>query len=206
MKFAILASLIASASAFAPASSGVRSVTSLEAKKAAALPFLPYPENLEGFVGDVGFDPLRISDYVPMDYLREAELKHSRICMLAWTGWVTVDMGLRVYPVPEGFESLTSATAHDAAVAQGGLGQIFGFIAIAECVSWLAVAQMLQGSGREPGDFGLDPLGFLKNKSEEEINSMKLKEIKNGRLAMFAFSGVVTQAVLSGNGFPYASL
>ena len=63
---------------------------------------------------------------------------------------------------------------------------------------------MLQGSGREPGDFGLDPLGFLTGKSEEEVNKMKLMELKNGRLAMFAFSGVVTQAVLTGNGFPYA--
>ena len=68
-----------------------RASTSLNVSpKSEALPFLPKPANLEGYVGDVGFDPLRISDYVPMDYLREAELKHSRICMLAWTGWVTV--------------------------------------------------------------------------------------------------------------------
>ena len=32
---------------------------------------------------------------------------------------------------------------------------------------------------------------------------MKLKEITHCRLAMFAFSGVVTQAVLTGKGFPY---
>ena len=42
-----------------------------------------------------------------------------------------------------------------------------------------------------------------KDKSEEEINDMKLKEIKNGRLAMLAFSGVVTQAVLTQGPFPY---
>ena len=55
--------------------STARASTSLSAKeKSPALPFLPYPENLKGYVGDVGFDPLRISDYVPMDYLREAEL------------------------------------------------------------------------------------------------------------------------------------
>jgi len=200
---AIFATLIAGASAFAPASTGAKTTALSAAEKSASLPFLPKPKNLEGYVGDVGFDPLRISDYVPMDYLREAELKHARICMLAWTGWVAVDMGLRVYPVPEGFESLTSATAHDAAVAQGGLGQIFGWIALAEMASWLAVAQMLQGSGREAGDFGLDPLGFLKDKSEEEVNRMKLRELKNGRLAMLAFSGACTQAVLTGNGFPY---
>jgi light-harvesting complex I chlorophyll a/b binding protein 1 len=123
--------------------------------------------------------------------------------MLAWTGWVSVDMGLRVYPLPEGLEGVSSATAHDAAVQQGGLQQILLFIGIAEMISWLSVSQMLQGSGRAPGDFGLDPLALLKNKSEDEVNRMKLRELKNGRLAMLAFSGACTQAVLSGHGFPY---
>ena len=50
--------------------------TALNAEKSPAVPFLPYPENLKGYTGDdIGFDPLRISDYFPMDYLRESELK-----------------------------------------------------------------------------------------------------------------------------------
>jgi hypothetical protein len=49
----------------------------LNAEKSPAVPFLPYPENLKGYIGDdIGFDPLRISDYFPMDYLRESELKY----------------------------------------------------------------------------------------------------------------------------------
>jgi len=167
------------------------------------MPFLPKPQNLSGYVGDVGFDPLRISDYVPMDYLREAEIKHGRICMLAWLGFVSVDQGVRVYPLPPGLEDLTSATAHDASVAQGGMGQIFLVIAFLEMGSWLGVSAMLQGSGREPGDFGFDPLGYLTNKNEEEIKFVKLQELKNGRLAMLAFSGVVTQSILTGHSFPY---
>ena len=53
-----------------------KAATALKAEKSPAVPFLPYPENLKGYVGDdIGFDPLRISDYFPMDYLRESELK-----------------------------------------------------------------------------------------------------------------------------------
>jgi len=201
MKLAVLASLIGAASAFAPASTGVKT-TALNAEKSQALPFLPAPENLKGYVGDVGFDPLRISDYVPMDYLREAELKHGRICMLAWTGYVAVDVGLRITGVPAELASVSSLEAHNAAVVQGGLGQIFLGIAALEMVSWLSISAMLQGSGRAPGDFGLGTK-FLP-KDEAKIEEMKLKELKNGRLAMMAFSGVVTQNVLTGSGFPYA--
>jgi light-harvesting complex I chlorophyll a/b binding protein 1 len=204
MKLAVLASLVASASAFAPASSGARASTSLAAKKSEALPFLPYPENLEGYVGDVGFDPLRFSDFAPMDFLREAELKHGRIAMLAWTGFVAVDLGARIYPLPEAYEGLTSVTAHDALVQQGAMSQIFLWCSVFETVATVSLIQMLyEDSGREPGDFGLDPLGFLNGKSEEEVNRMKLRELKNGRLAMIAFSAVVTQSVLTQGPFPY---
>merc|ERR1719273_2489625 len=104
MKLAVIASLISAAFAFTPSSnvaSRTATTTLQVAEKSKALPFLPYPENLRGYVGDVGFDPLRFSDFVPMDWLREAELKHGRICMLAWSGFVAVDCGLRVYPLPE---------------------------------------------------------------------------------------------------------
>ena len=62
---------------------------------------------------------------------------------------------------------------------------------------------LYEDSGREPGDFGLDPLGFLAGKTDAEIEDMKLKEITHCRLAMMAFSGVVTQAVLTQGPFPY---
>jgi len=206
MKLALLASVIGASSAFTvPATSnGVRASTSLNEKMSEALPFLPYPENLEGYVGDVGFDPFRFSDFAPMDFLREAELKHGRICMLAWTGFVAVDLGARIWPLPEAYEGLTSVTAHDALVEYGAMGQIFLWIGLAESIATISLIQMLyEDSGREPGDFGLDPLGFLEGKSEDEVNRMKLRELKNGRLAMLAFSGVITQSVLTQGPFPY---
>jgi len=212
--FKILASFFASATAFAPGPVSDRvSVSLREAeaeavegstyKASPALPFLEYPPNCEGYVGDVGFDPFRFTDFLPTDFLREAELKHGRICQLAVVGFAAVDCGLRVYPTPEAYEGLTSITAHDALVTQGAMGQLFLWIGIAESLSIVAIIEMLQGSGRKPGDFGLDPIGFLKDKSEEEVNDMKLKEITHCRLAMLAFSGMVTQAVLTQGPFPY---
>jgi hypothetical protein len=66
-----LTSLLPFASRFLSA----KVTTSLSAKSP-AVPFLPYPEGVRGYVGDdIAFDPLGISNYFPMDYLRESELK-----------------------------------------------------------------------------------------------------------------------------------
>jgi light-harvesting complex I chlorophyll a/b binding protein 1 len=164
------------------------------------MPFLPYPANLKGYVGDdIGFDPLRISDYMPMDYLRESELKHGRICMAAVTGYIAVDLGLVVHPLGHG---VSSAAAHDVMAANGVMGNALVFIGLAEIVSYIGIAEMLQGSGREPGDFGLGNQA-LSGKTPEQVNKVKYQEIMNGRLAMLAFGGMVTQSVLFEKGFPY---
>lgn len=141
-----------------------------------ALPFLPYPPNCKGYIGDVGFDPFRFSDFLPVDFLREAELKHGRICMLAICGFTAVDLGLRVYPTPEAYEGLTAITAHDAMVEYGAMGQLLLWIGVSEVFGSVALIQMLQGSGRQAGDFGVDG-GFLKGASQEKEDDLKLKEI-----------------------------
>jgi hypothetical protein len=133
-----------------------------------------------------------------MDYLREAELKHARVAMLAITGFVAVDQGLTL-PFGAG---VGSAAAHDFSVQQGSMGLLAMCAGVFEMVSWIAVQEMLQGSGRAPGDFGFGN-SFLDKKSDKEKEQMKLKELANGRLAMFAIGGAVTQSVLTGHGFPY---
>ena len=48
-----------------------------------------YPQVLKGWVGEEkGFDPLGVTDALPVYWVREAELKHGRICMLATVGWI----------------------------------------------------------------------------------------------------------------------
>lgn len=164
------------------------------------MPFLPYPEHCKGYIGeDIGFDPLGLGSWFPMDYMRESEIKHGRIAMAAVVGFIAVDLGIIIHPLGKG---LTSATAHDVMCANGVMGNALVFIGIAEMVGYLAVAEMLQGSGREPGYFGFG-VKYYENKTPEQIAKIKYQEIMNGRLAMLAFGGMVTQSVLYDKGFPY---
>jgi light-harvesting complex I chlorophyll a/b binding protein 1 len=213
-KEAIISTLLTSGYAFSPTQFNGRPVTVIRAAEpvdeddspayvaSKSMPFLEYPPNLAGYVGDVGFDPFRFSDFVPVDFLREAELKHGRICQLAVLGFAAVDSGFRIYPLPDAYQGLTSVTAHDALVEQGAMSQLFLWIGLTEIIGTVALVQMLQGSGRQPGDFNLGTW-YLSGMTEEEVNDMKLKEITHCRLAMMAFSGMVTQAVLTQGPFPY---
>eukprot|EP00419_Tripos_fusus_P032230 CAMPEP_0172777598 /NCGR_PEP_ID=MMETSP1074-20121228/201483_1 /TAXON_ID=2916 /ORGANISM="Ceratium fusus, Strain PA161109" /LENGTH=267 /DNA_ID=CAMNT_0013614519 /DNA_START=64 /DNA_END=864 /DNA_ORIENTATION=- len=62
----------------------------------ASVPFLLHPKQLDGWVGgEKGFDPLGTTDAIPVYLMREAELKHGRVCMLATIGWIATDLGAR---------------------------------------------------------------------------------------------------------------
>merc|ERR1719359_1524605 len=81
--------LLAGAAAFAPAATPARAATLLNAEMSAAIPFLKKPKGLDGWVGDVGFDPLGLAElFGDMKWLREAEIKHGRVAMLACLGYV----------------------------------------------------------------------------------------------------------------------
>jgi hypothetical protein len=106
MKTAILVSLVAGASAFAPASTSVKSSTALNAdiskEIGAQMPL--------GF-----FDPLNLmgdptnADKEQFDKLRWVELKHGRVAMLAVVGYLVTYAGVR-FPgaedIPAGFAAL----------------------------------------------------------------------------------------------------
>lgn len=79
--------------------------------------------------------------------------------------------------------------------------QIFGWISFLEACTFPALANMNEFD-RAPGDFGFDPLGLFPKDAAKQ-DEMKLKELKNGRLAMVAIGGMVAGSTVTGHGFPY---
>jgi len=171
------------------------------------------------YPGDVGFDPLNLSGIDPLSlpqvvppaasmageplptvyWMREAELKHGRLAQMALVGFAAVDKGF-YFPGTEN-QHLSSVAAHDASVADGRLGFVLFAVSVLELMTAPALYQASKGSGREAGDFALDPLNFCA--TPEKAADMKTKEITHCRLAMLAFSGMVTQAVAVSDKFPY---
>ena len=80
--------------------------------KSRALPWTEAPEHLQGMIGNADFDPWGLSTPQNIKWMREAELKHGRMSMLAWLGYVAVDLGIK-FPGAK-YAALTSVTAHDA--------------------------------------------------------------------------------------------
>ena len=72
-----------------------------------------------------------------------------------------------------------------------------------EICNGAAIYDQAKGSGRKPGEFNFDPMGFSK-KGDAASKRYATNEIKNGRLAMLAISGILTQqAVFTDKSFPF---
>ncbi|CAM9439991.1 unnamed protein product [Choristocarpus tenellus] len=227
---ASLAAMVAGASAFVP-STQLRTGTNARTPSSGmsmmanskAIPFMPQPPKLDGsMAGDIGFDPLNISNWdidfskiiVPeaammrdgasgvdtLYWMREAELKHGRIAQLAVVGWIAVDNGLR-FPGAQYAALSQSVSAHDPMVASGNMGVLLLAVFLLEMIGGAAIFGAAEGSGRVAGDFGLDP--FKLTSSPDKKARFELSEIQHCRLAMMAISGIATQAVLNGGAFPY---
>ena len=151
-----------------------------------------------------GFDPLNLSGMYSLDYMREAELKHGRICMLAFVGYLTTDGGIWAPGAPH----VSSFEAHDVTVKTGHMLLLLITLAIPESLSYVAIAEMMSGqSDRKPGDYGIG-WRFCKPGDTKTQEKYKLAEITHCRAAMLGFAGMVTQSAKLGmageySGFPY---
>lgn len=127
-----------------------------------SVPFLKTPEALDGSApGDIGFDPLGFSTLADIKFLREAEIKHGRIAMLAAAGSIAQD--IFTFPAFSAVAGGAKMTAlHDKLVTTGSMGQLLFWISFAEVFGGTpALFDTLDGK-RAPGDFKFDPLNMAK--------------------------------------------
>jgi len=181
-----LVALACSASAFAPSFSGVTK-TSLSVA------------SLDGMIGvDVEsgnkvFDPLNLSEKLPADFARAAELANGRSAMLATLGWVAP----KIFGTFDSVDVTTSDPVKAILeVDPQGWAQILAFCGIAEGIKYRAALNGKSFTG--PGEPFLD---YLKQypKDDAARKSMHLKELKNGRLAMIGIISFLSNNLIPGS-------
>ena len=176
MKTAVLASLIATAAAFAPAKQAAKSTTlnAFEDELGAQPPL--------GF-----FDPLGLvadGDQEKFDRLRYVEIKHGRICMLGVVGYLVNAAGIYLpgdidYSGTK-FSDLGYGWDASFAVPVAGALQVLAFVGFLE----LAVMKDITG-GEFVGDFRNDAFDLGWDTFDEETKLTKRAvELNQGRAAM----------------------
>ena len=194
MKIAVLAALMGSAAAFAPVQTSQVSTS------------------LNAFEGELGsqaplgfFDPLGLlddADQDRFDRLRYVEIKHGRVCMLAFLGQIVTRNGIHLSgsidqagdsfdSFPDGFAAIYGPNA----IPEAGFFQIFAFVGALE----LAVMKDIDGTGEFVGDFRNGALDFGWDDFDEETKlSKRAIELNNGRAAMMGILGLMVHEQLGG--------
>jgi len=143
----------------------------------------------------VGFDPLGFSDNFDIKWLQESEIKHGRVAMLATVGFLTSQFF--TFPM---FSHVDDSNMAPTVVGTSAMMQIIFF---AGCEEWrtnngkITAADMFEDADRVPGDLGWGNDRLI-GKTEDEVNKLKLQEIKNGRLAMLAIGGMIHHNFVTG--------
>lgn len=177
-------------------------------KMSSSLPFLPRPALLDGTLpGDRGFDPFNFaSDDASLRWQRRAELKHSRLAMLAAAGW----------PLAERFH-MDVAAAFDLPYSLASGGRVPSILndGLAHAdfpIFWIAVlsaaaaVEILESAGESqyPDEMGMDassPSSFFLGGEdlaveEKPSHFVQEAEIFNGRLGMLAITAFAIQECL----------
>jgi len=142
------------------------------------------PKYLDGtMAGDYGFDPLRLgANPETLPYLQEAELMNGRWAMAAVTGIAFTDaVGL-----PKWWEAGAADYGID-------FNTLVGVQVVAMAVLEAARIRGFQRTGESGvlNSFPFDPAGL-------DAPDKRVKEIKNGRLAMLAFLHCVSSYAVTG--------
>merc|ERR1719473_22284 len=219
MKSACL--LLASASAFAPQPAprvGVRRSETVSDLKELAVKLNP----VIGFWDPLGLTELDLwgqGEEATIGWLRHAEIKHGRVAMAAFIGYIVAANGI-TFPlhVAGDYSGLDAPGVWDA-VPTAGKWQIIGAVGFLEF--WSELGERTGGSphymrGGKPGAFPSfkenrdllphpvpldlwDPVGFASKASPEKKASSLVAEINNGRLAMLGIFGFLAESKIPGS-------
>lgn len=159
---------------------------------------------LPGAVAPLGFfDPFGFSkdkELTGVKRLREAEVLHGRVAMMATIGYI----------IGESTPTITYGMNTHHTIANNQIPEVPGtvlfpfFLLINITEAWRASRGWVEpGLGpvftlREnyyPGDIGFDPLGLKPSNTDDFVNILN-----NGRLAMFAAAGFCAQELVNGKG------
>lgn len=182
MKTAIVASLIASAAAFAPVS-----------QKSASTALNADFSNEIGAQIPLGYwDPLGIcadGNQDQFDRLRFVELKHGRVSMLAVVGYLVTYAGVR-FP---GADDIPSGWAAVSALPVGVVVQMAFAVGMMEAFNRDASDMFPEaGTPEFPGDFRNGFLDFGWDKQSDDWKRKKRSiELNNGRAAMMGIMGLM---------------
>mmetsp|Transcript_18175 Transcript_18175/g.23232 ORF Transcript_18175/g.23232 Transcript_18175/m.23232 type:complete len:205 (-) Transcript_18175:68-682(-) len=190
---ATLVALAGVANAFAPAQN-VNKGTALSAVEDMAGSTMPFK----------AFDPLGLATLgsdSTLAWFRAAELKHSRVAMLATSGYLLQAAGFHfpgMLSSDVSFETLSAMKPLDAwdAVPDLGKAQIYFTIFFAEVVSEAKGTHYTKG-----GDYPtiVFPNINFASSDPEKLKVQQSRELNNGRLAMIAIMSFVSAANIEGS-------
>lgn len=139
-----------------------------------------------------------------MKKIREAELKHGRLAMIASLGFLVAEFANPLFdgkitgPAIGHFQQADALVPYFWVAVLGAVGMVEGQNIL---LGWESqqdasgVADLKEDYVN--GDLNFDPLG-LKPADEEEFNVMRTKELQNGRLAMLGIAGMIAQEAVTG--------
>ena len=149
------------------------------------------------------FDPLELSlkeffdesNTATIGFLRQAELKHGRVAMAGfvgylvpevykWPGYLSPTNDLKFEDVPNGLNALP--------VVPG-----LGWFQMIMVVGWLEAGPFAATRSEFAGDFGWPYFGKQIQSAEEKKSKLNM-ELQNGRAAMFGVLGLIMQDAVNG--------
>merc|ERR1719213_1507293 len=224
--------------AFAQPAMGASRAPNAGARARTAAPTMQAMDNLKTLAKElnpvVGYwDPLNLaggefwdqSQEATIGFLRHAEIKHGRVAMAAFVGYIVQANGIH-FP----WKTTLSGITYDDIAAAGGPAdqwdalptgaklQIILFVGFLELLSENNYVLAASGNshymrGGKPGAFPslkkviphpipfdlFDPFGFQKGKSDEWKSTKLLAEINNGRLAMLGIMAFLAESKVPGS-------